>query len=219
MNGRTRIKICGMREMAEVASVVAAGVDAIGLIFVEQSPRYIDPERAREIVKSLPPFVDAVGVFVDQDAAKVNEIVRYCGLTKVQLHGAESPAYCAAINCRVIKAFRVKDSLTREDLLPYAGEVSGFLFDTFHEKIAGGTGQTFDWHLLEKLSPPRPVVLAGGLTPDNVGEAVRLARPFAVDFNSGVELAPGRKDIAKVRAAIAQIAAADAAALRLSADS
>lgn len=219
MNGRTRIKICGMREMAEVASVVAAGVDAIGLIFVEQSPRYIDPERAREIVKSLPPFVDAVGVFVDQDAAKVNEIVRYCGLTKVQLHGAESPAYCAAINCRVMKAFRVKDSLTREDLLPYAGEVSGFLFDTFHEKIAGGTGQTFDWHLLEKLSPPRPVVLAGGLTPDNVGEAVRLARPFAVDLNSGVELAPGRKDIAKVRAAIAQIAAADAAALRLSADS
>ena len=219
MNGRTRIKICGMREMAEVASVVAAGVDAIGLIFVEQSPRYIDPERAREIVKSLPPFVDAVGVFVDQDAAKVNEIVRYCGLTKVQLHGAESPAYCAAINCRVMKAFRVRESLNREDLVPYADEVSAFLFDTFHEKAAGGTGQTFDWRLLEKLSPSRPVVLAGGLTPDNVGEAVRLARPFAVDLNSGVECAPGRKDIAKVRAAIAQVAAADAAALRLSADS
>jgi phosphoribosylanthranilate isomerase len=216
MNVRTRIKICGMREMAEVAAVVAAGVDAIGLILVEQSPRYVDPEQAREIVKSLPPFVEAVGVFVDQDAAKVNEIVRYCGLTKVQLHGAESPAYCAAINCRVMKAFRVKDSLTREDLLPYAGEVSGFLFDTFHEKVAGGTGQTFDWNLLEKLAPPRPVILAGGLTPDNVGEAIRQARPYAVDLNSGVELAPGRKDIAKVRAAIAQVAAADAAALRLS---
>jgi len=219
MNARTRIKICGMREMAEVAAVVDAGVDAIGLIFVEQSPRCIDPERARDIVKSLPPFVDAVGVFVDQEVAKVNEIVRYCGLTKVQLHGAESPAYCAAINCRVMKAFRVRESLNREDLVPYADEVSAFLFDTFHEKAAGGTGQTFDWRLLEKLSPSRPVVLAGGLTPDNVGEAVRLARPFAVDLNSGVECAPGRKDIAKVRAAIAQVAAADAAALRLSADS
>lgn len=219
MNARTRIKVCGMRELAEVAAVVAAGVDAIGLIFVEQSPRYIDPERAREIVASLPPFVDAVGVFVDQEAAAVNEIVRYCGLTKVQLHGTESPAYCTEISCRVMKAFQVRPSLTTEDLAPYAGVVSGFLFDTFHEKIAGGTGQIFDWRLLEKLSPPRPVVLAGGLTPDNVGEAIRQAHPFAVDFNSGVEVKPGRKDLDKVRAAIAQVAAADAAALRLSADS
>jgi phosphoribosylanthranilate isomerase len=212
MNARTRIKVCGMRELGEVAGVVAAGVDAIGLIFVEQSPRYIDPERAREIVASLPPFVDAVGVFVDQDAAAVNEIVRYCGLTMVQLHGAESPAYCAEINCRVMKVFRVRKSLTREDLAPYADKVSGFLFDTFQEKIAGGTGQTFDWNLLEKLAPPRPVVLAGGLTPENVGEAIRQARPFAVDLNSGVEFAPGRKDLDKVRAAVAQVAAADAAA-------
>jgi phosphoribosylanthranilate isomerase len=219
MNGRTRIKVCGMRELAEVAGVVAAGVDAIGLIFVEQSPRYIDPERAREIVASLPPFVDAVGVFVDQEAEAVNEIVRYCGLTMVQLHGAESPAYCAEIACRVMKVFRVRESLTAEDLAPYADEVSAFLFDTFQEKVAGGTGQTFAWSLLEKLASPRPVVLAGGLTPENVGEAVRQARPFAVDLNSGVEFAPGRKDLAKVRAAIAQVAAADAAALRLSADS
>lgn len=219
MGARTRIKVCGMREMAEVAAVVAAGVDAIGLIFVEQSPRYIDPERAREIVKSLPPFVDAVGVFVDQEAAVVNEIVRYCGLTKVQLHGTESPAYCAEIACRVMKVFRVRESLTSADLAPYADEVSGFLFDTFHEKAAGGTGQTFDWRLLEKLSPPRPVVLAGGLTPENVGEAIRQVRPFAVDFNSGVEFEPGRKNLDKVRAAIAQVAAADAAALRLLADS
>ncbi|MHB1185635.1 MAG: phosphoribosylanthranilate isomerase [Desulfobulbia bacterium] len=214
MNARTRIKVCGMREMAEVAGVVAAGVDAIGLIFVEKSPRCVDRERAREIVASLPPFVDAVGVFVDQDAAQVNEIVRYCGLTKVQLHGAESPAYCMEINCRVIKAFQVKESLATADLAPYAGVVSGFLFDTFHEKIAGGTGQTFDWRLLQKMSPLRPVVLAGGLTPDNVGEAIRQARPFAVDLNSGVEFAPGRKNLEKVRAAVAQVAAADGAALR-----
>ncbi len=219
MNARTRIKVCGMREMAEVAAVVAAGVDAVGLIFAGHSPRQIDPDRAREIVKKLPPFVDAVGVFVDQEAAVVNEIVQYCRLTKVQLHGAESPEYCAEIDCRVMKAFRVGASLSAEELAPYAGEVSAFLFDTFHEKIAGGTGQTFDWRLLEKLAPPGPVVLAGGLTPENVGEAIRQARPFAVDFNSGVEFEPGRKDLDKVRAAIAQVAAADAAALRLSADS
>ena len=170
MNGRTRIKVCGMRELAEVAAVVAAGVDAVGLIFAEQSPRYVDPERAREIVANLPPFVDAVGVFVDQEVARVNEIARYCGLTKVQLHGAESPAYCAEINCRVIKVFQVRASLATVDLAAYAGEVCGFLFDTFHEKIAGGTGQTFDWQLLQKLSPPRPVILAGGLHRRDIGE-------------------------------------------------
>lgn len=109
--------------------------------------------------------------------------------------------------------------MTSEDLVSYGEVVSGFLFDTFHEKMAGGTGQTFDWQLLEKLSAPRPIVLAGGLTPDNVGEAVRQVRPFAVDLNSGVEFEPGRKDIDKVRAAIAEVAAADAAALRLSAGS
>lgn len=200
-----------MREMSEVAAVVAAGVDAIGLIFVEQSPRYIQPDRAREIVASLPPFVDAVGVFVDQEAAVVNEIVRQCGLTMVQLHGTELPEYCAKIACRVVKVFRVDSSLTTEELLPYAGKVSGFLFDTFHEKMAGGTGQTFDWRQLEKLSPTLPVVLAGGLTPENVGDAVRQARPYAVDLNSGVEHAPGRKNLDRVRAAIAQVAAADAA--------
>ncbi len=215
MHARTRIKVCGMREMAEVAAVVAAGVDAIGLIFVKQSPRYIDPDRARDIVKSLPPFVDAVGVFVDQEAAAVNEIARYCGLSKVQLHGAESPAYCAEMICRVMKVFRVRESTTREDLAPYAEVVSGFLFDTFHEKAVGGTGQTFDWGLLEKLSPPRPVVLAGGLTPENVGEAVRQARPFAVDLNSGVESAPGRKDIATGGGVIALVGGGDAAAFRL----
>ncbi|OGQ99665.1 MAG: N-(5'-phosphoribosyl)anthranilate isomerase [Deltaproteobacteria bacterium RIFOXYD12_FULL_55_16] len=214
MKARTRIKICGMREITEVAAVVAAGVDAIGLIFVEQSPRYLDPERAREIVASLPPFVEAVGVFVDQEAATVNEIVRYCGLSLVQLHGAESPACCAKISCRVLKAFRVRDSLSTEDLTPYAGEVAAFLFDTFQEKLAGGTGQTFDWGLLKKLSPARPVVLAGGLTPENVGEAIRQAHPFAVDLNSGVEFSPGRKDLNKVRAAVAQVAAADAAVSR-----
>jgi len=209
MNTRTRIKVCGMREMGEVAEVVAAGVDAVGFIFVAESPRYIDPDKVRKIVKTLPPFVDAVGVFVDQEAAEVNEIVQYCGLTKVQLHGAEPAAYCNDIQSRVLKAFRVGPSFDSAELLPYSGEVSAFLLDTYHEKMAGGTGQTFDWSLLEKFPVDSPIVLAGGLNPDNVGEAIRRLQPFAVDFNSGVEVAPGRKDLAKVRLAVAQVAAAD----------
>ncbi|MFZ5774970.1 MAG: phosphoribosylanthranilate isomerase [Thermodesulfobacteriota bacterium] len=209
MNARTRIKVCGMREIGEVAGVVAAGVDAVGFIFVEASPRHIDPERVREIVSTLPPFVDAVGVFVDQEIEVVNEIVQYCGLTKVQLHGNESPEYCKEINGRVMKAFRVGPTLTAADIAPYAGVVSAFLFDTYHDKAAGGTGQTFDWQRLEALNPPGPVVLAGGLTPDNVGEAIRQVRPFAVDLNSGVESAPGHKDLDKVRAAVARVAATD----------
>jgi phosphoribosylanthranilate isomerase len=209
MNARTRIKVCGMREMAEVAAVVAAGVDAVGFIFVEESPRLVDPDTVRTIVRTLPPFVDAVGVFVDQEAAVVNEIVQYCGLTKVQLHGSESPDYCREIDCRVLKAFRVGPASTAAELQAYAGEVSAFLLDTFQEGVAGGTGLVFDWSLAARLQPPGPVVLAGGLTPENVGEAIRQARPFAVDFNSGVEMAPGRKDLDRVREAVAQVAAAD----------
>lgn len=209
MNARTRIKVCGMRDMAEVAEVVAAGVDAVGFIFVEESPRRVDPDTVRKIVRTLPPFVDAVGVFVDQESAVVNEIVQYCGLTKVQLHGSEPPDYCGEIDCRVLKAFRVGPASTAAELQAYAGEVSAFLLDTFQEGTAGGTGRTFDWSLPARLHPPGPVVLAGGLTPENVGEAIRRVRPFAVDFNSGVEVAPGRKDMDRVRAAIAQVAAAD----------
>jgi len=216
MKARTRIKICGMREMAEVAAVVNAGVDAIGLIFAGQSPRYIEPKKAREIVASLPPFVEAVGVFLDQPLDEVNEIVRSCGLSLVQLHGEESPEYCAGVACQVIKVFRMKPGLSRADLAPYTEVASAFLFDTFHKQMAGGTGQTFAWELLAELASARPVILAGGLTPENVGEAIRQARPFAVDLNSGVESAPGCKNLDKVRAAIAQVVAADAAAFQQS---
>jgi phosphoribosylanthranilate isomerase len=198
-----------MREMTEVAEIVAAGVDAVGFIFAEQSPRKIDPEKVRAIVKTLPPFVDAVGVFVDEQVEVVEEIVQYCGLTMVQLHGAESPGYCADISCRVMKAMRVGPATKADELAVYEDHITAFLLDTFHEKMAGGTGQAFDWSLIEKINPTAPIVLAGGLTPVNVGDAIAQVHPFAVDFNSGVELEPGRKDIAKVRQAIAQVVAAD----------
>jgi phosphoribosylanthranilate isomerase len=202
-----------MTTIKDVEGAVDAGVDALGFIFVESSPRYVDPEKVKEIVKRLPPFVDAVGVFVDEEAEVVDEIVQYCGLTVVQLHGSESPTYCDEIACRVVKAFRIKPasalSENKSYYDPYYGVVNGFLLDTFHEKMAGGTGVTFDWKLLEKIRPLGPLILAGGLTPENVGQAIIETIPFAVDVNSGVEFEPGRKDVERIIKLVGEVRKAD----------
>ncbi len=211
MAGRTRIKICGMSELVRVREAVAAGVDALGFIFAAASPRRIEPERAREIIAVLPPFVDAVGVFVNEEAGVIRELAQYCGLTVLQLHGEEDPDFCRAMPLRVIKAIRVGEHSVAAELSPYRGSVSAFLLDTFHQKLAGGTGVAFDWQLVSRLAPPAPVILAGGLTPDNVGAAIEQVHPFAVDFNSGLEKSPGRKDSALVRQAVAAVHQADLA--------
>ncbi|MCF6291546.1 MAG: phosphoribosylanthranilate isomerase [Desulfobacterales bacterium] len=190
---RTRIKVCGITDPADAAAAVAAGVDSLGFIFAD-SPRRVEPDLARDIIRYLPPMVDAVGVFVDKDLREVEEIIQYCRLTMVQLHGAESPGYCRGLSIRVVKSFRIGPHSTAADLAPYEGAVAGFLLDTYRQGVAGGTGAVFDWDLVEKVAPPGPVILAGGLDPDNVAEAVHRVRPFAVDVNSGVEYAPGRKD-------------------------
>lgn len=203
---RTRVKICGMTDMEEVRYAVAAGVDALGFIFAQASPRYIEPERAKAIIGSLPPFVDAVGVFLNDDAEHVEEIVQYCNLTVIQLHGSETPDYCRRFQTRVVKAFQVHDQLQADDLRPYEDVVAGFLLDTYDKKQAGGTGQTFDWSIIDKLQPERPVILAGGLGPANVAQAISAVRPFAVDVNSAIETEPGRKDpelISRLMAAVA----------------
>ncbi len=209
MNVRSRIKVCGMIDMVDVENAVAAGVDALGFIFAEASPRKIEPEKARELISRLPPFVDAVGVFVNEDVEVVHEIAQYCGLTILQLHGEESPEYCQGFSRRVVKSFGVGPGFDPAVLLPYAGIVSGFLLDTYHEKLAGGTGQVFDWSILDTVTAPGPVILAGGLTPENVGAAILRTRPFAVDANSGVEISPGRKDPLKVRQLVAEVARVD----------
>lgn len=209
MAGRTRVKICGMTEPFEVKKAVEAGVDALGFIFVKESPRAIDPERAREMIASLPPFVDAVGVFMNEKPEVIGEIVNYCGLTVVQLHGQEPPEYCQMMPRRVIKAFQVRPEMGPEFLEPYNNVVWAFLLDTYHKEMAGGTGATFDWGLVEKLMPQKPVILAGGLTVDNVGAAINQVHPFAVDVNSGLEISPGRKDTAKIVHLMRQVAAAD----------
>jgi phosphoribosylanthranilate isomerase len=202
MAARTRIKVCGITELADAGGAVEMGVDALGFIFAEKSPRRIEPEKARDIIKSLPPFVDAVGVFVNEAFDVVNDIAQYCSLTVVQLHGSESPQYCEHISCRMVKAFSLRPhghpGETAPDYDSYQGLIAGYLLDTYSEKMAGGTGLTFDWSLVARMRPPGPVILAGGLHAGNIGEAIRTVRPFAVDINSGIEFAPGRKDLEKL---------------------
>lgn len=209
MIGRTRIKVCGITGPEDAQFAAAAGVDALGFIFAEKSQRRIDPDQARRIIRELPPFVDPVGVFVNSEAARVRELVEYCGLTVVQLHGQESAEYCRSMPVRVVKAFSIRPETSDREFAPYAGVTSGLLFDTWHERLAGGTGETFDWSMLAKFTIPGPLILAGGLEPDNVGAAVRLVRPFAVDFNSGVEVSPGVKDHGLISAVVREVRLAD----------
>lgn len=208
MSNRTRIKICGITEQCDVLAIVEQGVDALGFIFVKESPRYILPEMARKIIKKLPPFVDAVGVFMNENPVEVNDIAQYCGLSLVQLHGSEPPEYCETIVCPVIKAFRVR-AAEPVSCMPYAGIVKGFLFDTYAKGVAGGTGETFDWQLIENIEVPAESILAGGLSPDNIASAISAVHPYAVDVNSGVESAPGKKDIEKIARLVAEVKKAE----------
>ena len=209
MSLRTRIKVCGITCPEDARIAVAAGADGLGFIFVEGSPRLIDPEMVKTITGELPPFVSRVGVFRDEDIEEVQEIIHYCRLTLVQLHGSESPEYCHKIPCQVIKSFSIRPDSDNEELAAYADVVSGFLLDTYHKDMAGGTGMPFDWNLVEQVKPPGPVILAGGLTPENVGEAIRQVKPFAVDVNSGVEYQPGRKDSDKLKRFVHEVRKAD----------
>ncbi|MCL7489105.1 MAG: phosphoribosylanthranilate isomerase [Desulfobulbaceae bacterium] len=201
---KIRIKVCGMTRLQDALFAVQCGVDALGFIFHRKSARYIDPEEARVIIEQLPPFVDVVGVFVDKEREEVEEIVRYCRLGYVQLHGDESPKYAErllrfASPCEVIKAFRVGDHTTSEDFDPYVPHVKAFLLDTFDKELAGGTGQTFDWSIISRLGLRKPCILAGGLDPENITAALQVVRPYGVDVNSGVEVAPGIKDHRQIR--------------------
>jgi phosphoribosylanthranilate isomerase len=206
---RTRIKVCGITCKEDARTAVAAGADAIGFIFVEQSPRLVQPDMVRSITAELPPFVDRVGVFRDEEIDVVKEIVHYCQLSVVQLHGSESPDYCRKFTLPVIKAFSIRSETGGEELAPYGEVVRGFLLDTYHKDMAGGTGSVFDWKLVDQVKPPGPVILAGGLNPENVGEAIRQVKPFAVDVNSGVEYQAGRKDADKLKCFAYEVRKAD----------
>ena len=205
--------MCGTTNPDDAVAAVQAGVDGLGFIFVEKSPRHVEPEMVRYITRMLPPFVHFVGVFVDRPIKEVVELVDFCHLSHVQLHGKEDPEYCEQLsglcNCTLLKAFRVGPQSVAADFTPYDDVVKGYLLDTYKKGIAGGTGESFDWQMIDNLYLQRPIILAGGLTPDNVYEAVKTVHPFAVDINSGVEKEPGKKDHAKLRELVEQVRLAD----------
>lgn len=204
----TRVKVCGNTSLEDTLAAVEAGADALGFIFVPGTPRHVTAEAARDMIAALPPLVTAVGVFADQPLEEVLWTVAFCGLGVVQLHGAEPPAFCSRIPAKVIKAVRVRDVESLAGLGEY--RVHAFLLDSYVKGAWGGTGQRFPWELGEGAKAHGPVILSGGLTPENVAEAVGRLRPYGVDVCSGVEAAPGRKDLDKVRAFIARVRASDA---------
>ena len=196
-NNQVKVKVCGMTNLKDTLLAVEEGSDAVGFIFYKKSPRSVTMKLVREIVLELPPFVDTVGVFVDETADQINKIVDYCNLDMVQLHGDESPTFCKRMRRRVIKAFRVKDMQSVKKLTNF--QVSGFILDTFSESLHGGTGKVFDWNLVLPAKKFGPIIMAGGLTPSNVRQAIQRVRPYGVDVCSGVESEPGIKDHKKIR--------------------
>ena len=232
---RTRVKICGIIRPADAQAAAEAGADAIGLVFYPPSPRAITAQQARSILAVLPPFVTATGLFVNAEAAAVEEILETAALDLLQFHGDETPEFCASFGLPWIKALRVRPDADaaqlRTEMQRFAG-ARGILLDAWHEHLYGGSGNTFDWSLFAQAqhsrsataghssdgnivsaaestssseNNPIPLILAGGLSPQNVGEAIRLARPWAGDVSSGVEEGPGLKSRALINAFMQEV--------------
>ncbi|HEY5346251.1 MAG TPA: phosphoribosylanthranilate isomerase [Verrucomicrobiae bacterium] len=199
---KTQVKICGVTNVADALAAAGAGADMIGLNFYEKSPRYISVAQAAEISRTLPPFVLRVGVFVNPDEALVMRALGECNLSLLQFHGDEDSDFCTQFGIMSVKALRVRDAESLAALANF--NTDAFLLDAYSKSGLGGTGEKFNWELaVEAQKFGKPIFLAGGLTPENVADAVKQVRPFAVDVSSGVESAPGKKDAAKVRAFIA----------------
>jgi len=192
-----RVKVCGITRSEDAIAAIQNGVDAIGFVFWPHSARYIDPESARRIAEVIPPYICTVGVYVDPDAVWVEETARAAKLNLLQFHGDESPEFCNQFPQPYIKAIRVKPDT---DLLQYAqryGAAKGLLLDTYAADMPGGTGHAFDWQLIpQQLS--LPLILSGGLNPENVARAIKQTQPWAVDVSSGVEASKGIKDEKKI---------------------
>lgn len=199
-----RVKICGITKPEQGYAIANLGATALGFICVPKSPRYVKPEQIRAVINQLPPLpIDRIGVFADSTIEEICKVAIEGNLTGVQLHGEESPEFCQRLRSalkgvEIIKAQRVRspDALTQADA--YTSWVDTHLLDAYHPQLLGGTGQTLDWTTLQQFCPSRPWLLAGGLTPDNILEALSQIRPNGIDLSSGVERAPGDKDLAKV---------------------
>lgn len=204
---QVRVKICGITRLEDAEAAVAAGADALGFMFYPGSVRCVSEEAAAAIGRRLPPFVLRVGVFVDAAEEHIRAVAARCGLGALQFHGSESAEFCRRFALPVIKAFRIRGPESLPALRTY--DTAAWLLDSYVTGQWGGTGATFNWDLAaEAVGWGRPVILAGGLTPDNVAAAVQRVRPYAVDVSSGVESAPGRKDPVRMRAFVAAVRAA-----------
>lgn len=209
---RTRIKICGITRPQDAARAVELGADAIGLVFYQPSPRCVSVEQALNIVANIPPFVSIVGLFVDSDRNDLNRILEQVPIDLLQFHGDESPKDCDGYNCPFIKAIRMRDGV---DLLEEANRfetASGLLLDTYQAGVPGGTGESFDWTRVTEAREQglvKPIILAGGLNPANVDEAIAVASPYAVDVSGGVESSKGIKDHEKMAAFVEAVRTAD----------
>jgi phosphoribosylanthranilate isomerase len=198
---QTKVKICGLTSVADALAAAGAGADMIGLNFYEKSSRHITLATAGEIYRALPPFVQRVGVFVNPAEDLVMRAITECGLNLLQFHGDETSDFCTQFGLMSLKAVRVQNAESLQTLADY--HTDAFLLDAYSKAGLGGTGEKFNWDLaVEAQKFGKPIFLAGGLTPENVADAVRQVRPFAVDVSSGVESAPGKKDAARVRAFI-----------------
>jgi phosphoribosylanthranilate isomerase len=198
-----KIKICGITNLDDAMAAAEYGADALGFNFYKKSPRYIEPEKAAEIIYQLPPFVLPVGVFVNEHEKRVREIQSLTGIQVLQFHGDESPEFCERFESRVIKAFQVKDKESFHSLAHY--KVGAFLLDSYKDGLKGGTGVAFNWHLAVVAKSFGRIILAGGLNPDNVVEAAKLVQPYAVDVAGGVEKEKGIKDHAKLKKFIVEV--------------
>jgi phosphoribosylanthranilate isomerase len=196
---RTRVKICGITRLEDASMVVACGADALGLVFYPQSPRYIDPAHARSIALAVKPFITVTGLFVDAVPDTIESTLAAVPLALLQFHGRENNAECASFGLPFIKSVAMQagvDLFAVKDAYP---DAAGFLLDTWQPQTRGGGGKTFDWNEIPAQAG-RPLILAGGLTPDNVATAIHTVRPYAVDVSSGVETAPGTKSAGKIAA-------------------
>lgn len=207
-----RVKICGLTNLNQAQEIVSQGANSIGFICVERSPRYISPEKIKAITTVLPSTIDKVGVFADHSLGEITKTLEVAGLTSVQLHGGETPDFCDRLrqilpnNIELIKAFRIKTAGSLQDIDRYLNKVDTLLLDAYHPQMLGGTGHTIDWQDLEQFNPSLPWLLAGGLTPSNINNALSRLKPDGIDLSSGVERSPGDKDITKVTQLFKQLA-------------
>ena len=198
-----KVKICGLTSLEDALTATKAGADVLGFILYPKSKRFIKVKDVRKITSELPPFVMKAGVFVNEDPRNVLEILSYAYLDLAQLHGDETPEECEYIGAnRVIKVFRLKEIGEVEKIEPYIGKIRAILLDTYSKDSYGGTGKTFNWEIAKAVKDrfDIPVILSGGLNPENVAEAIKEVNPYAVDVSSGVETEPGKKDHKKVKA-------------------